>query len=147
MSAIISNASHHQLLDQVERTLSAEWTVTASHTNSVTQDSAQTLEWDFSFLTSFQKKMEKSVPIILSAHLEFVMQVPASNQISLGLPNLDSELSNLSALMTLNVPIQVSAMLTLSASHTLLLDQVEKTLSAARTVNASHTNTVMLDFA
>merc|ERR1711997_1081967 len=90
---------------------------------------------------------EKSVPIILSAHLEFVMQVPASNQISLGLPNLDSELSNLSALMTLNVPIQVSAMMTLSASHTLLLDQVERTLSAARTVNASQPNSVMQDSA
>ena len=110
VSAIISNASHHQLLDQVERTLFAALTETVSHTNSVIEmDSAQTLEWDF----SFQEKLETPVMKILSACLEFVMQVPASNQISLGLPVLSS------------------------------LDQVERTLFAALTETASHTNSVI----
>ena len=49
VSVIISNASHHQLLVQAERILSAAMTANANQINSVTKDSAQTLEWDFSF--------------------------------------------------------------------------------------------------
>ena len=41
--------SHTPLLDQVERIHSAAMTVNANQINSVTMDSAQTLEWDFSF--------------------------------------------------------------------------------------------------
>ena len=74
-----SNASHHQLLDQVERTLSAVLTLTASHTSSVTMDSAQTLAWDF----LYQEKMEMPVNQTISAYLVFVMPASASNQISL----------------------------------------------------------------
>ena len=47
VSVIISNASHHQLLVQAERILSAAMTAIANQINSVTQGSAQTLEWDF----------------------------------------------------------------------------------------------------
>ena len=47
---ITSNASHHQLLDQVEKTLSVVRTLIVSQTNSVTQDSALTSAWDSSFL-------------------------------------------------------------------------------------------------
>ena len=61
--------------------------------------------------------------------------------------HLARELSNLNALMTLNVAVQVSAMLTLSVSHTPLLDQVERTLSAERTVNALQVNSVNVDSA
>ena len=78
------SANHSLLLDQVERILFATWTVNANQANSVTLDSAQTLEWDF----SFQEKKETLVPRISSACLEFVMQVPASNQISLEFPVL-----------------------------------------------------------
>ena len=49
VSVIISNASHHQLLVQAERILSAAMTANANQINSVTKGSAQTLEWDFSF--------------------------------------------------------------------------------------------------
>ena len=60
---------------------------------------------------------------------------------------LEWELSILNALMTLNVAVQVSAMLILSANHTPVLDQVERTLSAARTVNANPANSVTVNSA
>ena len=100
--AIISNALHHQLLDQEERIHSVAMTVNANQTNSVTMESAQTLEWDLSYLI---------------------------------------------ALRTMTVLKQVSAMMTLFVSHTPLLDQVERILSAAMTVIANQTNSVTLDSA
>ena len=97
--AITSNASHHQLLDQAEKTLSVVRTLIVSQTNSVTQDSALTLEWDF----SFQEKMEMLAKMILSACLVFAMQVSASNQILLEpyLLSLDQVEKILSAVVTL----------------------------------------------
>ena len=88
---------------------------------------------------------------MMTACLKSVMQVLASNQISLA-PHLLSfslllELSNLNALMIMNVPIQVSAMKTLSASHTPLLDQEERILPAAMTAIANQANSVTLDSA
>ena len=102
VSVIISNASHHKSLVQVERTLSAAMTANANQINSVTQDSAQTMEWDLSILI---------------------------------------------ALRTMTVPILVSAMKTLSVSHTPLLDQVERIHSATMTANANQINSVTQDSA
>ena len=100
--AIISNALHHQLLDQEERIHSVAMTVNANQTNSVTMESAQTLEWDLSYLI---------------------------------------------ALRTMTVLKQVSAMMILFASHTPLLDQVERIHSAAMTGNANQINSVTMDSA
>ena len=88
---------------------------------------------------------------MMTACLKSVTQVLASNQISLALHllsfSLPLELSNLNALIIMTVPILVSAMKTLSVSHSPLLDQVERIHSVTMTANANQTNSVTMESA
>ena len=159
-SAMPAYASHHQLLDQVEKTLSAATIASASPANSVIEmDSVQSSALELSnqsALVTVTVVSENSAVIINASQnhssaaesvATYALLTETATAVSSVLlmesaRHLALELSNLNALMTLNVAVQVSAMLTLSVSHTPLLDQVERTLFADLTEIASHTNSV-----